>query len=717
MNKDKNSDMRERERERRSAHKSEFEIVKEFTKILGLENQTDGTLFIYKSKEKGMALKPDGYYYACGVTFILDAKSYNQFFNGQLEDYMILEQNENFVGFKYNGKNFECYINGKINKNEIVPKNFNYYLENYFKDISPKTNQEIVNQASKKLANSFRNSKINKQMNVPFIGAIMLCIKFSKKLENFIGSTTINTLQLIKENIDVIIQDSPLTKKQKKEFLKQILGDSTLVKAKYIDLINIISDISKIYNFINVSEYKGHDTMNNFLKIFRKWNSADSQEKGEVFTPDHIAKFMFKLINCSKDDVILDPTCGSGTFLTNALALMLDESTTPEEKNNIKENQLIGIEYDDFNATLAGINMMLHGDGASNIFCEDCFVKLPRLKNCFNKVLMNPPFSQSDEELKFVLHTLNSCKEKGLVAAILPKSVAKNNMQLNWKKEIFNNHKLLKIITLPVNLFHPTNVPTCIFIFQAWQKPDLSLTIEQYDFSDDGFYIAKHIGRIEKDFEEKMNNFWMQKPLMNKINYDSNWLAFEEDNNVSKLDFIKSKLDFMLIDKDLKEEIIKGNGKLNYDVSVSNKKIEFKNWKYFKLGEIFSINKTLDSSKIKIAGSIPYVSRKGQNNGVGEYRNVPKELLEKDAITVHSEWNSNLIAYYHDGPFCADGKILKLKNKNLNTSIGLFVCAILRKLKVIDYRKDTINELEIFLPAKEDEPDWEYMEKYINNQL
>lgn len=709
--------MIERERERRSAHKSEFEIVKEFTKILGLENQTDGTLFIYKSKEKGMALKPDGYYYACGVTFILDAKSYNQFFKGQLEDYMILEQNENFVGFKYNGKNFECYINGKINKNEIEPKNFNYYLENYFKDISPKTNQEIVNQSSKKLANSFRNSKINKQMNVPFIGAIMLCIKFSNKLENFIGSTTINTLQLIKENIDVIIQDSPLTKKQKKEFLKQILGDSTLVKAKYIDLINIISDISKIYNFINVSEYKGHDTMNNFLKIFRKWNSADSQEKGEVFTPDHIAKFMFKLINCSKDDVILDPTCGSGTFLTNALALMLDEATTSEEKNNIKENQLIGIEYDDFNATLAGINMMLHGDGASNIFCEDCFVKLPRLKNCFNKVLMNPPFSQSDEELKFVLHTLNSCKEKGLVAAILPKSIAKNNMQLNWKKEIFNNHKLLKIITLPVNLFHPTNVPTCIFIFQAWQKPDVNLAIEQYDFSDDGFYIAKHIGRIEKDFEEKMKNFWMQKPLINKINYDSNWLAFEEDNNVSKLDFIKSKLDFMLIDKDLKEEIIKGNGKLNYDVSVSNKEIEFNNWKYFKLGEIFSINKTLDSSKIKIAGSIPYVSRKGQNNGVGEYRNVPKELLEKDAITVHSEWNANLIAYYHDGPFCADGKILKLKNKNLNTSIGLFVCAVLRKIKVIDYRKDTINELEIFLPAKDDEPDWEYMEKYINNQL
>lgn len=51
-------------RERRLS-KSEYEIVKEFTQILGLENQTDGTLFIYKKPNinKTVSLKPDGYYY------------------------------------------------------------------------------------------------------------------------------------------------------------------------------------------------------------------------------------------------------------------------------------------------------------------------------------------------------------------------------------------------------------------------------------------------------------------------------------------------------------------------------------------------------------------------------------------------------------------------------------------------------------------------------
>jgi type I restriction-modification system DNA methylase subunit len=76
---------------------------------------------------------------------------------------------------------------------------------------------------------------------------------------------------------------------------------------------------------------------------------------------------MCKLIDLKKDDYLLDPCCGSGTFLTNAMAYMLKQTTKYDEQFTIKENHVIGIEKNDFNATLAGINMMLHGDGASNI--------------------------------------------------------------------------------------------------------------------------------------------------------------------------------------------------------------------------------------------------------------------------------------------------------------------------------------------------------------
>ena len=94
-----------------------------------------------------------------------------------------------------------------------------------------------------------------------------------------------------------------------------------------------------------------------------------------------------------------------------------------------------------------------------------------------------------------------------------------------------------------------------------------------------------------------------------------------------------------------------------------------------------------------------------------------KNYWKKNAITIHSEWNTNLIAYYQDGIFCADGKIVKLENKNLNLWNGLFICSILRKISIIDYRLDTLKETEIFLPEINNEPDWKYMEDYINNKL
>ncbi len=396
--------------------KSEFEIVKEFSAKLGLKNQTDGSLFIYKKSKNGIqeATKPDGYYYYEGITFILDAKSENGKFTGQLADYMKLESNVNFVGFAYNGVDFKCYINGKLEDNEKELQDKDYYKREYFPQ---KINNEvIVNNSAKKLANLFRDSGIDKQMNVPFIGAVILCMKYGKDID--LSSNSHAILQSVAMGIKEIISDNPINRRAKREFIvSEVLGDGTLQRAKFEDLYNIIAEISTIYNFINISadDYKGHDIMNNFLKVFRRWNSANANEKGEVFTPDHIAQLMYKLGSCNMDDFILDPTCGSGTFLTNAMANMFKEALDrypndvdkfQKEQLDIKGNKLIGIELNEFNATLAGINMLLHGDGTSNIYNENCFTKLKSLKGLYTKVLMNPPFSQRDIELKFVYETL-----------------------------------------------------------------------------------------------------------------------------------------------------------------------------------------------------------------------------------------------------------------------------------------------------------------------
>lgn len=260
------------EKEKLNINTNEFQIVTEFTKMLGLENQTDGTIFIYKkpNNENKMSLKPDGYYYKDGVTFILDAKAYNKNFSGQLEDYLQLEQNPNNIGFKYNGKIFQCYVNKKLMIDEIRPQSANYYIEKYFKD-AKSTLPSVVSNFAKKLAKEFRDAKVDKQNNVPFIGAVMLCLKFCKDFEEeILSDTSKKILQNIKVAINKYVDDIPLNKKQKKEKIKLILDDQSLNDISYSKLLLLISNISTIYNFINVDDQIGHDTMNGFLKIFRK---------------------------------------------------------------------------------------------------------------------------------------------------------------------------------------------------------------------------------------------------------------------------------------------------------------------------------------------------------------------------------------------------------------------------------------------------------------
>ena len=190
--------------------RSEFDIVREFTHKLGLPNRTDGTLFIYKGS-KGESTKPDGYYFYEGITFILDAKAEGVRFSGQLQSYMKLESNENFIGFEYNGIDFRCYINGKLS-DELILQDKDYYKQKYFPN---KINNEfIVNKSAKKLANLFRDSRIDKQMNVPFIGASMLCMKFNIDINL---NTTETILNSIKIGINTILDNNiPITKKAKK---------------------------------------------------------------------------------------------------------------------------------------------------------------------------------------------------------------------------------------------------------------------------------------------------------------------------------------------------------------------------------------------------------------------------------------------------------------------------------------------------------------------
>ena len=103
---------------------------------------------------------------------------------------------------------------GVLQKNEVELQDKDYYKNKYFN--TKINNENIVSESAKKLANLFRNSNIDKQMNVPFIGAVMLCLRFQKDIDTTSTQTILNSVNI---GLNSIIQDNKnINRKQKENF-------------------------------------------------------------------------------------------------------------------------------------------------------------------------------------------------------------------------------------------------------------------------------------------------------------------------------------------------------------------------------------------------------------------------------------------------------------------------------------------------------------------
>ena len=107
-----------------------------------------------------------------------------------------------------------------------------------------------------------------------------------------------------------------------------------------------IDDVVEISDAINSDFWNGEDVMAIFFNEFNRYKKKS--ERGQVFTPDHITSFMYRLIDVNKNDIVLDAACGSGSFLVKAMCNMIKEAGGVQTKKavEIKQNQLYGIEFD-----------------------------------------------------------------------------------------------------------------------------------------------------------------------------------------------------------------------------------------------------------------------------------------------------------------------------------------------------------------------------------
>lgn len=121
--------------------------------------------------------------------------------------------------------------------------------------------------------------------------------------------------------------------------------------------------IYKSIKYISSSE----DYLGRFYGEFMSYSGGDGQTLGIVLTPKHITDLFCDLVDVKPDDVVLDPCAGTAGFLIASMHYMLAQTDNDNKKKRIRQNQLHGFELQPYMFTIATTNMILSGDGKSNL--------------------------------------------------------------------------------------------------------------------------------------------------------------------------------------------------------------------------------------------------------------------------------------------------------------------------------------------------------------
>ena len=244
----------------------------------------------------------------------------------------------------------------------------------------------------------------------------------------------------------------------------------------------LVQTIQELENLnIRSAMNSGTDVSGKFYEVFLKYGNG-AKEIGIVLTPRHITRFAAEVLDINVNDIVYDPTCGTGGFLVAAYD-KASKNTKKEDIDYFKNNGLYGIEQEPEVAALAIVNMIFRGDGKNNIVEGNCFSKsllaktkggkvsaffsnnteLPRVRTpAATKVLMNPPFAlKGDEkEYKFVQHALEQMQDGGLLFSVLPVStMIEGGLEKDWRiNKLTKENTLLSVISFPADVFYPIGV-------------------------------------------------------------------------------------------------------------------------------------------------------------------------------------------------------------------------------------------------------------------
>ncbi len=507
---------------------------------------------------RGVNDKPDGWYLSDNfedTAIILETKNSEQVLQNYLYELekncnIVLTKYKKVVGILYNG--YEVIV---TKNNEMIDSSEKLESKQYYLSLF------IVNKIDKQKIYSL-SKKINDCLHVEFgiknlyhrmifTACALVAKRYGASLIKGMNYQTFHTS--IHSTLAKSLEDSR-RQNQKLDILLDVYSEIKMNSSDNQEAIdNFIEWVTEISECLNSDYWNGEDVMGIFFNEFNRYKKKS--ESGQVFTPEHITSFMYRIIDVHQDDKVLDAACGSGGFLVKSMSKMIQEAggVQTEKAKKIKMSQLFGIEFDREIYALACANMLIHKDGKTNLEQLDSrtlkAAEWIRSKG-ITKVLMNPPFERKYGCLKIVENVLDSVPAHTMCAFILPDK----KLEKDKSDSILKHHQLQKIIKLPEKVFSE-GVTASVFVFESG-IPQNEKEIFACYIEDDGLETVKNQGRHDiKDRWQEIEDRFVDVVHKQSGDKSIQWikpsehLSYqmpEKEFEIFEQDFTKTMMDYMM---------------------------------------------------------------------------------------------------------------------------------------------------------------------------
>lgn len=538
------------------------------------------------------------------------------------------------------------------------------------------------------------------------------------------------------------------------ENLNRVENGETQLKRVFI---KIVDDLGYYYKIGLTTDFTG--------KLFNEMYSwlGFTQDKlnDVVLTPFYVAELLVKLARVNRDSYVWDFATGSAGLLVAAMNEMLDDAkehiNSPEElaqkQASIKANQLLGLEILPSIYMLAVLNMILMGDGSSNILNKDSIKGFDgdlrkNEKFLATALVLNPPYSAAGNGMVFVESALKMML-KGYASVIIQSSTG-SGKAIEINKRILQGNTLLASIEMPSDIFK-TSVKTHIYVFRVGEKHEKDSIVKFIDFSNDGYTRSRRKrARASLNLQDTDNAAGRYSELVELVKFGQSKLRifsskeyFEStidpqsgkdwnqkppvDTRPTLEDFKKTVADYLAWEV---SNILKGHGENAEQTKKFNALLEKElsdiKWGEFRLGDILlfsSIKQAKSQRDIPTDDSVKgihYIVQSTQNNMLS--RNVSKQyLVDNNEAPVSGNklvLGVTLPAVSYQPREFGASQVIIATAEWLNAKNGVYVATAISKLMYqFSYAHkpglQIYKNLKVKLPSKDGKPDFKAMERFI----